>query len=61
MEAAGYLMSKGQQEENAGTKYLRLAETLKSQMRAFLQERQEDGVRMIQDAGGDNLDLGYYL
>ena len=46
--AAARMLSKGQQEETAGTKYIALFDKGRREMREFLSERSADGAQMIE-------------
>lgn len=57
LRAAAQLLRKGQQEENNAQNYINEYEKGLMQMKTFLMDRQADGVRMIQDALGEDLDF----
>lgn len=57
LRAAALLVSKGQQEESASTKYYTMYESGVKEMQTFLNERQADGVNMIHDVEIQNVDF----
>ena len=61
LEAASYLLSKGQQAETASSKYHALYTDGVLKMKNFLIDRQEDGVRMVQDVYLVNTDFSFPL
>lgn len=58
LKAASILLSKGQQEENAGGKYIQQYKREIMDMKMFLKDRQSDGAWMIEDSAGENIDFG---
>lgn len=61
LRAAAQLLSKGQQEEKYGSKYLTMYDHGVYEMKNFLRDRQEDGVKMVEDVYLENTDFGYPL
>ena len=57
LRAAAQLLRKGQQEENNAQNYINEYQKGLVQMKSFLADRQADGVRMIQDALGEDTDF----
>ena len=57
LKAAEILMSKGQENEQVAAQYMNKYEVGLSKYVQFLYERQAEGVNMIEDAAGDNLDF----
>lgn len=57
LRAAAQLLRKGQQEENNAQNYINEYQKGLIQMKSFLADRQADGVRMIQDALGEDIDF----
>ena len=61
LRAAGFLLSKGQQSETAGSKYLSIYKAEVTEMMNFLRDRQEDGAKTVQDTTLQNTDFGFPL
>lgn len=60
MRAAGELLRKGQQEEATAARYMAEYQAGVQEMKTFLKERTSEGVWMVEDAVGENLDFQVY-
>ena len=60
LRASAELLRKGQQEEATAARYMAEYQAGIMEMKTFLKERQSDGVWMVEDAVGENLDFEIY-